>query len=173
MLAYAAKTAGHGMKTLYVLRHGQADPESEASSDYERQLTKRGRSEARHSAQYLSERPNVPSLILASGAARARETAELCLAALPSSPQLTLLDGLYLAEPVSYLAALADRAEPHATVLVVGHNPGLEALIHLLTDRSEHLATASLIEIALAIRAWSDLSPVAPGFGRTVSTFRA
>jgi phosphohistidine phosphatase len=173
MLAYAAVTAGHGMKTLYVLRHGQAVPEGEGGSDYERQLTKRGQGEARRSAQYLSERANVPTLILASSAARARQTAELCLAALPSSPQLVLLDGLYLAEPASYLAALADRGEPHATLLVVGHNPGLEALIYVLTDRSEHLATASLVEIALPIGAWTELSGMAHGFGRAVDTFRA
>jgi phosphohistidine phosphatase len=173
MLAYAQRRGAHGMKTLYVLRHGQAVPEGEAGSDHERALTARGRGEVLHSARHLSEHAHPPSLILASSATRARQTAELCHAGLPGPPRLLLLDSLYLAEPSTYLAALAARAEPHADVLVVGHNPGLEALIYVLTDRSEHLATASLVEIALPIAAWNELSDVGPGFGRLVNAFRA
>jgi phosphohistidine phosphatase len=161
------------MKTLYVLRHGQAAPEGEGGSDRERALTLRGRAEVQRTAQYLSERAKAPSLILASSATRARETAELCVAALPAPALLVTLNGLYLAEPPSYLAALATRAEPHAAALVVGHNPGLEALIYVLTDRSEHLATASLVEIALPIAAWGELSGTGLGFGRFVDAFRA
>ncbi len=160
------------MKTLYVLRHGQAVPEGEADSDHQRELTPRGQAEAERTAQHLSQRTKPPSLILTSSATRARETAERCVTALPHAPQLMILEGLYLAEPPSYLAALAARAEPHDAVLVVGHNPGLEALIYVLTDRSEHLATASLVEIALPIAAWTELSGVAPGFGRLVNAFR-
>ena len=167
------RRGAHGMKTLYVLRHGQAVPEGEAGSDHERALTVRGRAEVQRTAQYLSERAEAPSLILVSSATRARQTAELCVTSLPGSPRLVTLDGLYLAEPPSYLAALATRAEPHAAVLLVGHNPGLEALIYVLTDHSEHLATASLVEIALPIAAWGDLSAAAAGFGRFVNAFRA
>jgi phosphohistidine phosphatase len=161
------------MKTLYVLRHGQAVPEGEAGSDRDRALTARGQTEVRKSAQHLRDHAHPPSLILASSATRARQTAELCHEALAGPPPLLLLDSLYLAEPPSYLAALATRAEPHAAVLVVGHNPGLEALIYVLTDRSEHLATASLVEIALPIASFRELSGVEPGFGRVVSAFRA
>ena len=173
MLAYALRRGAHGMKTLYVLRHGQAVPEGEASSDHERILTLRGQAEVQRAAHYLSERTHTPSLVLASSAARARQTAELCVAGLPGAPRLVTLDGLYLAEPPSYLAALASRAEPHGAALVVGHNPGLEALIYVLTDRSEHLATASLVEIALPIAAWTELSGTGIGFGRLVNAFRA
>jgi len=161
------------MKTLYVLRHGQAAPEGTAESDRDRELTPRGHAEVQRAAQHLLERAKPPSLILASGATRARQTAQQCADTLPGPPALTILEGLYLAEPPRYLAALATRAEPHDGVLVVGHNPGLEALIYVLTDRSEHLATASLVEIALPVAAWTELSDVGPGFGRLVSAFRA
>jgi phosphohistidine phosphatase len=172
MLAYGSRRGAHGMKTLYVLRHGQATPEGEAGSDRERALTPRGRAEVQRTAQYLSGRAQQPSLILTSSATRARQTAELCAAGSGGAPVLVALDGLYLAEPPSYLAALATRAEPHGAALVVGHNPGLEALIYVLTDRSEHLATASLVEIALPIAAWTELSGSGHGFGRFVDAFR-
>ena len=159
------------MKTLYVLRHGKAAPEAEAQSDHERELTSRGRSEVRQAAHHLRKRPTAPSLILASTAARARQTAEACVAALPDA-KLVLLDELYLAEPSSYLAELAESAEPHAAVMVVGHNPGLEALIYVLTERSEHLATASLVEIELEVASWSELSRRGKGGARIVDIFR-
>jgi phosphohistidine phosphatase SixA len=82
-----------------------------------------------------------------------------------------LLDELYLAEPSSYLAELAERAEPHTAVMVVGHNPGLEALIYVLTERSEHLATASLVEIELEVASWPALSRRAKGGARIVDIF--
>ncbi len=145
------------MKTLYVLRHGQAAPESEAWSDHERPLTARGRDEARVAAERLAGRSKPPSLILSSSAVRARETAELCLAALPQS-RLTIVGELYLGEPPSYLAALAAGGDPHDAIVVVGHNPGLEAPIYGLTQQSEHLATASLVEIELPIAVWSEVS---------------
>src|SRR6185369_13444026 len=160
------------MKTLYVLRHGQAAPEAEAKSDRERELTARGKSEVLRAAKHLRKRPIAPSLILASSAARARQTAEACLAALPGA-QLLLTDELYLAEPPSYFAELAESAEPHAAVVVVGHNPGLEALIYVLTERSEHLATASLVELELEVARWSELSGRGSGrAGRITDVFR-
>jgi phosphohistidine phosphatase len=161
------------MKTLYVLRHGQAVPEAEASSDHARPLTPRGQAEVRQSAQHLAERASPPSLVVSSSAARALQTAQLGLAALPPATSLSVRDDLYLAEPASYLDALAAGADPHQAVMVVGHNPGLEALVHLLTERSEHLATASLVEIELPLEAWKDLPGAARGFGRLVAAFRA
>ena len=164
------------MKTMYVLRHGQAAPEVRSKPDYDRALTLRGEAEVASTARYLAERQRAPSLILASSALRARTTAELCANALAGPPRLELVDALYLAEPSTYLSELAARAEAHQTVMVVGHNPGLEELVLLLGSRSEHLATASLAEIELAVSSFGELSArgpsVAAARGRIVSVFR-
>ncbi len=161
------------MKTLYVLRHGQAAPESEASTDHDRKLTLRGEGEVKRTALALRERPRSPSLILSSSASRARHSAELCRSACPADPELGIVDDLYLAGPESYLAALAGRGKAHGVVMVVGHNPGLELLVLQLTERSEHLATASLVEVELPVAAWAELSGDWHGSGRLVHTFRA
>jgi phosphohistidine phosphatase len=86
--------------------------------------------------------------------------------------ELVVLDELYLAEPLSYLAELAETADDHVAVLVVGHNPGLEALIYVLSERSEHLATASLVEIELPIAAWGELSRHGKHGARIVDIYR-
>ncbi|HKY38192.1 MAG TPA: histidine phosphatase family protein [Polyangiaceae bacterium] len=160
------------MKTLYVLRHGQAARETDAITDFERELTKHGQAEVRRVAEHLLERGDLPTLVLSSSATRARQTAELCVAAWPPSTQLIKLEDLYLAGPASYLAALMARGQDHAKAMVVGHNPGLEALVAVLAQRSEHLPTAGLVEIELGVLAWSELSAAVRGVGHFVSAFR-
>jgi phosphohistidine phosphatase len=173
MVAYARALWRLGMKTLFVLRHGHAASDEEAGSDHERELTPRGTGEVRRAAQRLLEQGHAPTLLLSSSAVRARQSAELCQAVWQTRPELQLLEGLYLAPPPSYLAELAARGDPHASVMVVGHNPGLEALIYVLTERSEHLATASLVEIALSVDSWRELSAAARGLGTIVHGIRA
>lgn len=160
------------MKTLYVLRHGQAAPETDAITDFQRELTKHGRAEVRRAAEHLLERGDLPTLILSSSAARARQTAELCVGTWPRGIELIKLEDLYLAGPASYLAALQARGQDHAKAMVVGHNPGLEALVYTLTERSEHLPTAGLVEIELRVLGWSQLSAAARRSGQFVSAFR-
>jgi phosphohistidine phosphatase len=160
------------MKTLYVLRHGQAANESESGSDFERVLTARGAAEAARAALHLAKTPRPPTLVLSSSALRAKATAELCQKALPHGPPLMTFEELYLAEPEVCLATLAETADPHDAVLLVGHNPGLEALIYVASERSEHLATASLAELLLTVASWADLSAGGRGVGRLVSVFR-
>lgn len=160
------------MKTLYVLRHGQAAPETQTISDHERPLTPRGRAEAEQTAEHLAARGNLPSLVICSSATRALQTAEQCLATWSDRAQLQVVDDLYLAGPSSYLRALALGATAHDRVMVVGHNPGLESLVQVLTERSEHLATASLVEIELSLAGWGDLESSGYGSGRLVHAYR-
>jgi len=47
--------------------------------------------------------------------------------------------------------------EKHARVLVVGHNPGLEALIEALTGEAMAMPTAALAQVELSLKRWSDL----------------
>jgi phosphohistidine phosphatase len=156
------------MKTLYVLRHGEAAPETEITSDYERALTLRGRADVQRAAVRLRDDAAMPSLVLSSSATRARQSAELCCSIWGpgQSAELVLIDELYLAGPSSYVSELGARAGNHDRVMVVGHNPGLEALIHLVTEQSEHLATAALVAIELGISGWGELASAPRGAGR-------
>jgi phosphohistidine phosphatase len=44
------------------------------------------------------------------------------------------------------------------TALVVGHNPGLEALVQQLTGEAHDLPTAALVHVAMAIDEWSEVT---------------
>ena len=65
---------------------------------------------------------------------------------------------LYLAEPNEIVAVLRSVKELNAgTVMVVGHNPGLEHLVAQLTGDEQDLPTAALAQIVLPIDEWRDL----------------
>ncbi len=64
---------------------------------------------------------------------------------------------LYLAEPQTYLDALQGLSDDVDCVLVVGHNPGLEGLVQILSGKVEPLPTAAIALIQMPIRSWQAL----------------
>ncbi|HTH52269.1 MAG TPA: hypothetical protein VL501_10065, partial [Pyrinomonadaceae bacterium] len=56
-----------------------------------------------------------------------------------------------------------------SSVMLVGHNPGMEGLVRVLTNRIEPMPTAAVAIIDLPIEHWKDL---APGTGVLRAVFR-
>ncbi len=63
----------------------------------------------------------------------------------------------YLADPGDYLGLLAELPDGIESVLVVGHNPGLEELVERLTGAREVMPTAALARVALDLDGWHEL----------------
>lgn len=122
------------MDRLILFRHGDAERQSASGEDFDRRLTATGRRESQETGESLAHLGFAPDVALVSGAARARETWAAAEPALPCR-EVRFDDRLYLAEaPVIREAAQAATAEGR-TVMVVGHNPGLQELIvALLTE---------------------------------------
>ena len=53
---------------------------------------------------------------------------------------------------------LRQAPETCQSVMVIGHNPGLEELVETLTGEAEAMSTAALAKVALPIAHWSELS---------------
>ena len=115
------------MDRLILMRHGQAERQAATGGDFERGLTERGRDDAFLMGRLLASHGASPDLILASSARRTRETTAAVTAAFPAVRAEFRRD-LYHAEPEEVVAALEDEGEPFATVMIVGHNPGLHEL---------------------------------------------
>jgi phosphohistidine phosphatase len=58
---------------------------------------------------------------------------------------------LYMASPADILSLLRTVREEAETVMIVGHNPGLEELVAQLTGERQDLPTAALAPIVLPI----------------------
>lgn len=122
------------VKTLYLLRHAKAESQS-PSGDAGRKLTKRGRKAADAIAAFLGSLAPAPALVLCSPAIRTRETLERVVPALPRRPLIAYEDEIYLAEPAALLRLLRETPESIASVLLIGHNPGLHELaMRLVAD---------------------------------------
>ena len=144
------------MKTLLLLRHAKSswnDPELE---DHDRPLNKRGKRTAPLMGALLQDESLVPDLILCSSAVRAYNTALLVAEACDYGGEIKETRRLYLAEPRTYVEVLRKVAEEYERVLVVGHNPGIEALLQGLTQEAMTMPTAALAYVELPLKRWKD-----------------
>jgi phosphohistidine phosphatase len=151
------------MKTLLILRHAKSAWDDPDVADHERPLNKRGKREAPRMGQLLRDENLVPDLIVSSTAKRARRTAKLVAEASGYEGEIELAETLYLAGAEAYLDALSKVPDQFQRVMVVGHNPGLEELVEVLTGEAESLPTAALAEIALSIVSWRQADESAEG----------
>ncbi len=113
--------------------------------------------------QLLRNEDLLPDRILASSARRTRETARLAAAAAHFSGSIDELEELYLAEPEAYITAVRRHAPDAQRVLLVGHNPGLEALALILTGDPVSLPPAGLVVCTLPIANFAELVPQVRG----------
>ena len=115
------------MDRLILLRHGKAESESDSGEDFDRRLTPRGVRESAEMGAQLADMGFRPDVALVSPAARARGTWEAACEAFPNAE--TRFDGdLYHAESGVIRRAAEAAGQACATVMVVGHNPGMQEL---------------------------------------------
>lgn len=145
------------MKTLLILRHAKSSWKAPDLDDHDRPLNKRGARDAPRVGRLLRERGWVPDLILCSTAARARATAALVAEAAGCKGELRAMSELYLAEPEAYVDLVREVDDSAASVLVVGHNPGIEQLLHLVCDADEDMPTAALARVVFAVPRWREV----------------
>lgn len=127
------------MKTLLLLRHAKPENAAGTMSDVDRALNDRGRGEAEAVGKYIQQHALKPELVMSSPAVRARETAELVLSAAGLEVNANFDQQIYEAGWRQLLVLLSEMEEETLSVLLVGHNPALEDLVHVLTDRTEHM----------------------------------
>jgi phosphohistidine phosphatase len=144
---------------LYLLRHAKSSWDDPALPDRDRPLAPRGRKAAKRLGDHLRERRIEPDLVLCSPARRTRET--LARLRLPPRVQVEFEEGLYAAEADVLLARVRALGDDASAVLLVAHNPGLQALaIELVGDDgapfAEKLPTGALVVLEVEVP-WSVL----------------
>ena len=127
-------------------------------TDHDRPLKKRGKRDAPRMGRLLREEGLVPDLILSSTAKRALETAVLVADASGYEGDIDVRREFYPGYPDAYIDVLRETADEYRIMMVVGHNPGLEELLELLTEAGEFLPTAALAQVALPVQSWYELN---------------
>ena len=114
-------------RTLLILRHAKSDwPENVA--DHERPLADRGRRDAPAMGRWLRAAGYRPDHVACSTALRTRQTWELVCAELDADPTTEFEPDLYGATVQELLDVISHAPADATTLLVIGHNPGLEYL---------------------------------------------
>jgi phosphohistidine phosphatase len=147
------------VKTLLILRHAKSSWDDASLDDRERPLNPRGRRDAPRMGDLLRDERLIPDVIITSDAVRAHMTAVAVAETAGYRRDLVVNPLLYHASPEDVIAVLKTVPNANArTVMIVGHNPGLENLIEQLTGEQPDLPTAGLVQLALPIEAWGELS---------------
>lgn len=161
------------MKRLLLLRHAKA--ERAGADDLKRALEKRGIKDSARMGRFLHDDVYIPKLILSSNSTRTRQTLNHLLPELGVTPKIEYLAELYLAEPEVILALIRKAPDSAGSLMIVGHNPGVEhcalALASVPLERKlrkrydtmdEKFPTCALAVIDFQTNAWRD---VVPGLG--------
>jgi phosphohistidine phosphatase len=168
------------MKRLFLLRHAKAQPADGGTEDFDRTLMLSGMQDAAALARHLRRSSLAVELILCSASARTTQTAELLLHELVA--EIEYRDNLYLADAARIIAAVRGAPATVASLMIVGHNPGMEICATQLArepvrrkERARHEAleekfpTCALAILDFDIGRWRD---VEPGTGKLVDFVR-
>jgi phosphohistidine phosphatase len=147
------------MKTLLILRHSKSSWKDPDLPDHDRPLNKRGKHDAPIIGELLRKQDLVPDLIFSSTAVRAKDTASAVVTALGYAGKIIFPSSLYSVGSNAYVKVIGDLTydDDYSSILVVGHNPGVEKLVQILTGEFQEMPTCALAIITLAIETWSSL----------------
>jgi phosphohistidine phosphatase len=153
------------MKTLTLLRHAKSTWDDPVARDFDRPLNRRGR----RAAQTVGREMRVLGLrfdhVIASPAVRVRETLEEVALGYGKALEPAFDQRIYLASLETLLELAQATSDDVTRLLVVGHNPGLEALALFLSggesalqaELAEKYPTATLAEISLPVERWKEV----------------
>lgn len=159
-------------KTLILLRHAQSDW-SGREADIDRPLNDRGRRQAPLVGKWLGYHVAGIDLVVVSPATRARSTWSLAAEEFTVAPTSINDDRVYAASSRQLLTVLGELPSTAQTVVLVGHNPGIEGLVTVTTGESVHMTTSALAVIRFE-GAWStvgDADAALTVFGRPPRDF--
>jgi phosphohistidine phosphatase len=151
------------MLRLMLLRHAKSSWPS-GMQDAERPLSDRGEAAARLMGGYMAHHSLIPDRVLCSPARRTRDTWTGVSAQLPAHVDAVFDGRLYGMTRRGILSIVCDQDDAVHTLLLIGHNPGLQEAAEFLiasgdVEHRERLRekypTAALAVIDFAVDAWS------------------
>jgi phosphohistidine phosphatase len=172
-----AQEKQNGRKRLILFRHAKSDWR-EGLEDHERPLADRGKKAAPVMGAYLEKNRLAPDLALVSTARRAQETWARASRALKGEVPVRNMRDIYMAEPAQLLDVVHGIGPEIRTLLIVGHNPGLEDLAKLLMKEGggeaglrlmQKFPTAAIAVLSFDIRNWKDIAAASGSLDRFVT----
>jgi phosphohistidine phosphatase len=154
---------GKQAHTLLIVRHAKSSWKQEGLADQDRPLSGRGKRDAERMGRELRLRGLVPGVIISSTARRARSTVKRMLREMDAPGEILEDREIYAGDVSSCLQAILAIPRDVDMVMIVGHNPTMEELVHLLTGQDVTMPTMAVACVDLALANWQALREGATG----------
>ena len=134
------------------MRHAKSDWSTAAQSDFDRPLAKRGRKDAPRMGRWLHEQGLFPDKFISSPARRTRETAESVAEKLLFPREDIFWERqLYEGSLHDLLAVIQAHSQDTGMLLMIAHNPGLDALVDYLARDTVRLTNTGKLMTTAAV----------------------
>lgn len=156
------------MRRLLLMRHAKSSWATPGQLDFDRPLAPRGLKAASRIARYIADHGIAPDAVICSPARRTRTTLDLMLGILPAPEAVRYEKALYEGTAVALIGIVRSSSDEHPTVMVVGHNPGIQDAVLLLVapvDRPLHheiaakYPTGAVAVVTFPCDRWADAAP--------------
>ncbi len=153
--------------TLTLLRHAKSGWDDPVARDFDRPLNKRGDKAAAVMGLYMKREGLAFDQVVASPAVRVIDTIDGVVKGYGQRIEANWDRRIYLASSASLMDVLRDIGDGPKSVLMVGHNPGMEDMVFdlvpddgsspLRDEVYEKYPTGALAQIEIAIDSWADI----------------
>ena len=155
---------GKNSKNLYLLRHAKSAWDKSNLPDFDRPLNKRGKENLVGLANLAAMLNPSPDLVLTSPSKRTLETTKGFCQGIPHLITIVEQSELYHASKEEILCRIHKVPEKIQSLLIVGHNPGLEEFISWILMGSLvsiplQMTTGSFVQMTFNISLWSEIAP--------------
>lgn len=152
------------MKTLILVRHAKSSWDDSQKTDSARPLNKRGLKDAPEMGSRLRQAGIYPDKLITSPATRALTTAKLLAQQLNYPPKkIEQRKSLYGANVQTWLSLIGKLKNHLNTVMMVGHNPGLNDLLHYFGfSEIDNMPTSGVLSLTFESDAWEKIPESVP-----------
>ncbi|MEO6914679.1 MAG: histidine phosphatase family protein [Chitinophagaceae bacterium] len=146
------------MKSLLIVRHAKSSWDPAVTSDFDRKLNHRGKSDAPEMAGRLKEKNILPDIFISSPAKRARKTAELFGEVLAIRKQeILLIDQLYEAAMPVFFQTVSDISDSFQVAGIFAHNPGITDFVNALCSvKIDDMPTCGIFGVKIYTEKWAE-----------------
>jgi len=147
------------VKRLIIARHGQSEIGDPTVTDMTCLVTKSGCRDLARVANGLSKLNVCPDVVITSPAVRAQDSAKIFAKNLGVDPEHILVkEDIYQAERSSLFHLVHELDDSYDTVFLIGHNPGVSRLYHVLVNTDvESFGTSCAAVIDLDVESWKQV----------------
>ena len=143
------------MKTIILFRHGKANRDKDFSNDHDRTLAPHGIKDAKKMGQFLSQKNEIPDLVISSTAIRAKSTAKLAMKTGKWTCPLSFNEIIYTGSTNDLLTIVQEQDNTLNSICIVGHEPKFSNFIHHSTNNEKtKFSTGSMAKIDFDISKW-------------------